>query len=109
MPVLSEAERQALAMRLVGDYEARRFHVELSTAQLTGGGTIAGRVHRDRELAAGPIVVRTRCIEAWREAPPRLPLVSAKNSMRVPRWHDHTLWSQEVVLDGLADAHWAPF
>ena len=42
MPVLSEAERQALAMRLVGDYEARRFHVELSTAELRGGGTIAG-------------------------------------------------------------------
>ena len=75
MPVLSEAERHALAMRLVGDYEARRFHVELSTAELGGGGTIAGRVHRDRELAAGPIVVRARCIEAWREAPPRVPIV----------------------------------
>ena len=62
MPVLTEAERHALAMRLVGDFEARRFHVELSTAELGGGGTIAGRVHRDRELAAGPIVVRARCM-----------------------------------------------
>ena len=75
MPVLTEAERHALAMRLVGDFEARRFHVELSTAELVGGGTIAGRVHRDRELAAGPIVVRARCVEAWREAPPRVPIV----------------------------------
>jgi hypothetical protein len=109
MPVLSEAERQALAMRLVGDYEARRFHVELSTAQLTGGGTIAGRVHRDRELASGPIVMRARCLEAWREAPPRVPLVPARHSMRFPRWHERTLWSQELVVDGLAEAHWAAF
>ena len=77
MPVLTEAERHALAMRLVGDFEARRFHVELATAELVGGGTIAGRVHRDRELAAGPIVVRARCMEAWREAPPRVPIVPA--------------------------------
>ena len=97
MPVLTEAERNALAMRFVCDYEARRFHVELTTAELRGGGAIAGRVHRDRELAAGPIIVRARCIEAWREAPPRVPLVPAKNSMRMPRWHDHTLWSQEIV------------
>ena len=107
MPVLTEAERHALAMRLVGDFEARRFHVELATAELVGGGTIAGRVHRDRELAAGPIVVRARCIEAWREAPPRVPIVPANRSMRMPRWHERTLWSQELVLDGLADAHWA--
>ena len=76
---------------------------------LVGGGTIAGRVHRDRELAAGPIVVRARCIEAWREAPPRVPIVPANRSMRMPRWHERTLWSEEVVLDGLADAHWAAF
>ena len=38
MPVLTEAERHALAMRLVGDFEARRFHVELTTAELFGGG-----------------------------------------------------------------------
>jgi hypothetical protein len=106
---LTDAERNALAMRFVCDYEARRFHVEFTTAELHGGGAIAGRVHRDRELAAGPIVVRARCLEAWREAPPRLPLVTAKNSMRMPRWHDRTLWSQELVLDGLSDAHWAPF
>jgi hypothetical protein len=109
MPVLTDAERTALAMRFVCDYEARRFHVEFTTAELYGGGTIAGRVHRDRELAAGPIVVRARCLEAWREAPPRVPLVSARHSMRLPRWHDRTLWSQEVVLDGLSEAHWAPF
>ena len=109
MPVLSDAERHALAMRLVGDFEARRFHVELIRAELAGGGTIAGRVHRDRELAAGQIVVRARCIEAWREAPPRIPLVPANRSMRVPRWHERTLWSDELVLDGLAEAHWAPF
>ena len=96
-------------MRLVGDYEARRFHVELSTAELGGGGTIAGRVHRDRELAAGPIVVRARCMEAWREAPPRVPIVPATRSMQLPRWHERTLWSSELVLDGLADAHWAAF
>ena len=109
MPVLTDDERHALAMRLVGDFEARRFHVELVRAELVGGGTISGRVHRDRELAAGPIVVRARCLEAWREAPPRVPLVTAKNSMRMPRWHDRTLWSSELVLEGLAEAHWAPF
>ena len=109
MPVLTDPERQALAMRLVGDCEARRFHVELSTARLAGGGVIAGRVHRDRELAAGPIIVRARCIEAWREAPPRIPILPARHSMRVPRWHERTLWSEELVLDGLADAHWAGF
>jgi hypothetical protein len=109
MPALTDAERNALAMRLVGDYEARRFHVELSTAVLHGGGAIAGRVHRDRELDAGPIIVRARCIEAWREAPPRVPIVPARQSMRLPRWHDRTLWSSELVLEGLAEAHWAPF
>ena len=29
--------------------------------------------------------------------------------MRMPRWHERTLWSHELVLDGLADAHWAGF
>jgi hypothetical protein len=109
MPLLTDAERHALALRLVGDFEARRFHVELSTAVLAGGGTIAGRVHRDRELAAGPIVVRARCMEAWREAPPRVPILPANRSMRAPRWHERTLWSEEQVLDGLSEAHWAAF
>ena len=109
MPVLSEAERHALAMRLVGDYEARRFHVEFTSTELRGGGAIAGRVHRDREFASAPIVVRARCIEAWREAPPRVPLLPANRSMRLPRWHERTLWSQEVVLEGLSQAHWAAF
>jgi hypothetical protein len=107
--VLTDEERRALAMRLVGDYEARRFHVELSRAELAGGGVIGGRVHRDRELSPGPIVVRARCIEAWREAPPRVPLLPANRSMQLPRWHERTLWSQELVLDGLAEAHWAGF
>jgi hypothetical protein len=109
MPALSEAERHALAMRFVCDYEARRFHVELTTAELRGGGRIAGRVHRDRELAAGPIVVRARCMEAWREAPPRVPILPANRSLQLPRWHERTLWSQELVLDGLCALHWAPF
>ena len=101
MSVLTDAERHALAMRLVGDFEARRFHVELSHAVLGGGGLIEGRVHRDREFAEGPIVVRARCMEAWREAPPRVPIVPANRSMRMPRWHERTLWSEEQVLDGL--------
>jgi hypothetical protein len=109
MPVLTEAERHALAMRLVGDFEARRFHVELSSAELVGGGTISGRVHRDRELAAGPIIVRARCSEVWREAPPRVPIVPANRAMRLPRWHERTLWSEELVLDDLSEARWAGF
>ena len=110
MPVLTDAERNALAMRYVWAITRRAASTSSSRgAVLRGGGTIAGRVHRDRELAAGPIVVRARCLEAWREAPPRVPLLPAKNSMRMPRWHDHTLWSQEVVLDGLSEARWAPF
>jgi hypothetical protein len=109
VPVLTDAERQALTLRLVGDFEARRFHVELSTARLCGGGEIAGRVHRDRTFADGPVVVRARCLEAWREAPPRVPLVHASRSLQMPRWHQRTLWSEELVLEGLADAHWAPF
>ena len=109
MPALTDPERHALSLRLVGDFDARRFHVELSSAELAGGGSICGRVHRHRALADGPIIVRARCIEAWREAPPRIPLLPARNSMRMPRWHDRTLWSQELVLEGLADAHWARF
>lgn len=109
MPVLTDAERSALALRLVGDIEARRFHVELSSAELRGGGVIEGRVHRDRAFAAGPIVMRARCIEAWREAPPLIPLVPRGRVMSAPRWHERTLWSSEVVVDGLADAHWAAF
>ena len=66
-------------------------------------------MHRDRELSAGPIVVRARCMEAWREAPPRVPIVPANRSMRMPRWHERTLWSDEQVLDGLSEAHWAAF
>jgi hypothetical protein len=109
VPGLSDEERRALSLRLVGDQEARHFHVELASAELAGGGSIAGRVHRDRELPPGPIIVRARCIEAWREAPPRVPLLPARHSMRLPRWYDRTLWSSEQVLEGLAGAHWVRF
>ena len=60
MPVLSDAERHALAMRLVGDFEARRFHVELSHAVLGGGGTDRGpraprsRVRRRPDRSCAP-------------------------------------------------------
>ena len=101
MPILtrSRAPRagDAPGRRLRGPALPRRAR----HAELVGGGTIAGRVHRDRELAAGPIVVRARCTEAWREAPPRVPIVPANRSMRMPRWHERTLWSEELVLDGL--------
>ena len=33
----------------------------------------------------------------------------SQRAMRMPRWHERTLWSAEHVLDGLSEAHWAGF
>ena len=46
--------------RLIPNWDARRFHIEVSDAVLEGGGRIAGRVHRH-----GPWRVGTMTIEAF--------------------------------------------
>ena len=66
---LDPAERAALSERFVASFPGRRMHLELSHADLRGGGRIEGRAHVDRAPARGRLVAIVRCIESWRVTP----------------------------------------
>jgi hypothetical protein len=88
------------ADRLLADWDARHFHIELSDAQLRGGGRITGRVHRHGSWAPGTIVVTARCLECW---------IASSLPSRTPHWNTETLWEQAHPLRIDPDATWAPF
>jgi hypothetical protein len=89
------------ADRLLANWDARHFHIELADARLEGSGWLAGRVHRHRRWATGAIVVTARCLECWR--------CHAVASRAAPQWQAVPLWEHAVPLRVDADATWAPF
>jgi hypothetical protein len=89
------------ADRLLASWEARHFHLELSDAQLTGGGRLAGRVHRHGPWPADLIVVVARCEECWRASP--------WAERGVPQWRSTGLWEHACTLRADPDATWAGF
>lgn len=89
------------ADRLLADWDARHFHIELFDAQLEGGGRLAGRVHRHGSWPRGTIEVSARCLECWRCTP--------LSEGRTPQWHASSLWEAERALPIDPDAGWAAF
>ena len=91
----------ARADRLLANWEAAHFHIELSDAQLEGGGRLAGRVHRHGPCPAGTIVVTARCVECW--------CASGLAAQRMPLWCASPMWERLRHLRIDPDATWAPF
>jgi hypothetical protein len=87
--------------RLIPNWDARRFHIEISDAVLRGGGRIAGRVHRDGPWRGGTMTLDVSCRESWR-LPPR----SARG---VSGWGAGWLWRHIARLDVDRTATWVPF
>jgi hypothetical protein len=89
-----------LAGRLLRSWEARHFHIELDTAELYGGGSLSGRVHRHGPWPAGFVAASARCLECWR---------FAVLGPHPPQWDERLLWQAYRPLALDPDAHWAPF
>ena len=89
------------ADRLLADWDARHFHIELFDAQLQGGGRLVGRVHRHGGWPPGPIEVSACCLECWRFRP--------SSEGGTPQWHASCLWEAEHSLAIDPDAGWAAF
>ena len=87
--------------RLLANWDARHFHIELLDAELHGGGRLSGRVHRHATWTAEPIVVTARCLECW--------TASAPAYRGVPQWHTAPLWEDARPVRVDPDATWAPF
>jgi hypothetical protein len=87
--------------RLLANWDARHFHIELYDAELHGGGRLSGRVHRHGIWAHGTIVVNARCLECW--------TASAPGNRGAPLWHANRLWEQAHPLPVDSAATWAPF
>jgi hypothetical protein len=93
--------RRCRADRLIPNWDARRFHIEVSDAALEGGGRIAGRVHRHGRWRGGTLTIDVSCRESWR-LPPR----SARG---VPGWGSSWLWRHIQRLEVDPSATWIPF
>jgi hypothetical protein len=112
-PILPEqlglSERASLSERLVASFAGRRMHVELSDADLRGGGRVEGRVHLDRAPAGGRLLASVRCVESWRVSPRpgRLVLMSRANA--IPLWRHRVSFEECLELESLDDAHWRAF
>jgi hypothetical protein len=89
------------ADHLLACWTARHFHVELTGAELEGGGRLAGRVYRHRTWPPGAIAVRARCLECWR--------CSALGELGHAEWRSATLWQADQRLQPEPEAAWAPF
>ena len=87
--------------RLLPNWDARSFHIELSDAALHGGGRIAGRVHRHGAWRPHPMTIAVGCRESW-----RLP---ARGARGVPSWGEAWLWRHIAHLEVDPDATWAGF
>jgi hypothetical protein len=89
------------ADRLLSSWNARHFHLELTQADVRGGGTLGGRVHRHGPWRAGAITVTARCLECWRS--------SAVAERGMPQWHATPLWEAEQALQVDWVGTWARF
>lgn len=87
--------------RLIPNWDARRFHIEIGDADLRGGGRIAGRVHRHAPWRDGAMTLDVSCRESWR-LPPR-------SARAVPGWGAGWLWRHIERLEIDRDANWAAF
>jgi hypothetical protein len=108
-PVAELEVRAALSERLVSSFDGRRIHLELTTAELHGGGRIAGRVHRDGGPAPGALVARVRCIESWRVSPRPGRWLLASRAHAIPVWRQVVVFEESAELEPLDDAHWRGF
>jgi hypothetical protein len=107
-PLLDIGVRAALTERLVSSFPGRRMHIELSTAELHGGGRIRGRVHRDRDSAGGALVVTVRCVESWQKLPGAGRWLPATRP-QLPVWRQEVRYEDSLPLEPLDDAHWRGF
>lgn len=107
--LLDVAVRAALSERLVSSFPGRRIHIELSDAELHGGGRIRGRVHRDRAVAGGALVVSVRCVEAWQKSPTPGRWLPATRPHALPIWRQEIRFEESLELEPLDDAHWRGF
>jgi hypothetical protein len=89
------------ADRLLADWDAPHFHIELVDAQLQGSGRLVGRVHRHGCWPSGAIAVSACCLESWRFRP--------SSECGTPQWHASCLWQAEHPLAIDPDAGWAAF
>ncbi|MEO9176820.1 MAG: hypothetical protein ABI317_15010 [Gaiellales bacterium] len=108
-PETDIAVRAALSERLVSSFPGRRMHLELSLAELHGGGRIAGRVHRDRGAAPGALVARVRCIESWRVSPRPGRWLLMSRTHAIPVWRQVVCSEQAAELEPFDDSHWRGF
>jgi hypothetical protein len=106
--LLDVGVRAALSERLVSSFPGRRIHIELSTAELHGGGQIRGRVHRDRDNAGGALVVIVRCVESWQKSPSAGRWLPATRP-QLPVWRQEVWFEDSLQLEPLDDAHWRGF
>jgi hypothetical protein len=97
------AESGPLHDRMIARFDARHFHLELSHADVQGGGRIAGRVHLDRGDAPPVVTVTARCEEVWRID--RLSI----NLKRPPLWNYEGLWQERRELEWPLGQHWVGF
>jgi hypothetical protein len=97
VPHLDPASRHGY--RLLRDFGARDFHIELCEADPRGGGTLAFRVHRHGAWPAAGLTVTARCIECWCAASP-----AARGT---PEWREDALWEEKRPLSVVTDSHWA--
>lgn len=100
------AEQRPAHDRWIARHDGRRVRIELSEADVQGGGRVAGRVHQQqgRRLPAA-VSVSCRCLESWR--------VNGRRTLRKlnepPLWSSHRIWSAQLTLDWPAGQTWAPF
>ncbi len=96
-------ESEPLHDRMIARFDARHFHLELSEADVQGGGRVAGRVHLDRGDPPPVVKVTARCEEVWRID--RMSL----NLKRPPLWRYEGLWQERHELEWPVDQRWIAF
>ncbi len=106
---LEPAERAALSERFVASFAGRRMHIELSRAELQGGGRIEGRAHVDRTPARGRLHAIVRCVESWRVTPRPGRWILQSRANGIPMWRHETLFEEHAELESLESAHWRRF
>ncbi len=100
---VSLSEAGPLHDRMIARFDARHFHLELSEADVQGGGRVAGRVHLDRGDPPPVVTVTARCEEVWRID--RMSL----NLKRPPLWRYEGLWQERHELEWPVDQRWIAF
>ncbi|MGZ4482570.1 MAG: hypothetical protein ACXVY5_10220 [Gaiellales bacterium] len=89
--------------RVIANYPARHFHIELADAVIEGGGSITGRVHLHDVHRVESLTVTVRCYETWRTSH------SVWTARHPPLWSDARLWQAEVEVATDPDRTWVPF